>query len=67
MAWPEVVWPEDWPRYKQCNVSCDMLEGPCLCGAWHGSGEFQLIAGKLHRYGKPTCSESWEKDGEGVS
>lgn len=35
-------WPEDWPPYHQYgrNIACDMLVGPCACGAWHGAGEF---------------------------
>ncbi len=31
--------------------------GPCLCGAWHGSGEFQLRNGILYRYGERVNSE----------
>lgn len=29
--------PEDWPerRYNACNEPCDMLVGPCCCGATH--------------------------------
>lgn len=51
-------WPEDWPWYKQsCFLSfdkkCDMVIGFCSCGAAHFEGEFQIIDGKLYRYGKP--------------
>lgn len=62
-----VSWPRDWPRYKQdCFASykdsCDMLRGPCRCGAWHQLGEFQMKKGRLYRhkglvpavYGLPT-------------
>ena len=30
-------WPDDWLdyRYNACNDPCDMLIGPCACGAWH--------------------------------
>lgn len=38
-----VPWPEDWPVYRQSSESCDMLVGPCCCGAWHQPGEFELI------------------------
>lgn len=38
-------WPADWPKYyNACNDPCDMLEGPCACGATHILGEF-----KFHR------------------
>ena len=53
----DVPWPRDWPWYKQaCYGSwesrCDMLVGPCRCGAWHEPGEFEYRAGVLYRYGK---------------
>ena len=35
-----VPWPKDWPPYG--NEPCDMLVGPCSCGAWHIKGEFIL-------------------------
>lgn len=52
-----VGWPSDWPVYKQsCFGSfddrCDMLVGPCACGASHQSGEFELKSDGLYRYGK---------------
>jgi len=52
------VWPKDWPQYKQvCFGSfedrCDMLVGPCACGAWHEKDEFELKAGTLYRYNEP--------------
>ncbi len=29
-------WPEDWERvYNSCTEPCDMLIGPCACGASH--------------------------------
>lgn len=47
-----VPWPEDWPKYQQsASGFCDMLIGPCICGAWHESGEFQLKDHKLYRLG----------------
>ncbi|MHB8108286.1 MAG: hypothetical protein ACYDH4_12820 [Candidatus Cryosericum sp.] len=32
-----VLWPEDWldRHYNASNEPCDMLVGPCSCGAWH--------------------------------
>lgn len=35
-------WPKDWPPYFHRNEPCDMLVGPCSCGAWHTPGEFTL-------------------------
>jgi hypothetical protein len=33
-------YPQDWPsRYNACNEPCDMLIGPCACGAWHTEDE----------------------------
>lgn len=53
------AWPEDWPWYKQmCFGSwddrCDMLVGPCACGAWHQEGEFEWDEKRqvLYRYGE---------------
>lgn len=34
------VWPDDWPRHYNSNEPCDMLVGPCCCGAWHQEGDF---------------------------
>jgi len=53
---PMVPWPNNWPRYKQAcfssfQNSCDMLVGPCACGAWHQQGEFELKGNEIHRYG----------------
>jgi hypothetical protein len=32
-----VAWPDDWTLrcYNACSEPCDMLIGPCSCGAWH--------------------------------
>jgi len=51
-------WPVDWPRYKQSSELCDMLEGPCSCGAQHQPGEFELVEGALYRYGGPVSSSA---------
>ncbi len=46
-------WPDDWPEYyNACNEPCDMLIGPCCCGAWHQPHEFQIIDDKLYRDGE---------------
>lgn len=30
------MWIDGWPRrYNACTEPCDMLVGPCCCGAWH--------------------------------
>jgi hypothetical protein len=36
-----VPWPEDWTdRHFNANAEpCDMLAGPCVCGAWHDQTE----------------------------
>ena len=36
-----VPWPENWTdRHFNANVEpCDMLAGPCACGAWHDETE----------------------------
>lgn len=52
-----VGWPKHWPRYRQACYSseddyCDVLEGPCKCGAWHKKDEFELKDDGLYRYGK---------------
>lgn len=56
-----VGWPDNWPWFKQaCYVSftdrCDMLVGPCSCGASHFTDEFKYLDGTLYRYGIP-CRE----------
>lgn len=56
-------WPSDWPQYKQaCFLSwdkaCDMLIGPCSCGASHQDGEFEYKNNILYRYGKPVNTKS---------
>lgn len=34
-------WPKDWPlNYNGNSTPCDMVIGPCACGAWHNDGEF---------------------------
>lgn len=40
-------WPSSWPLYLNGNDFCDMLIGPCACGAWHIKGEFSMRDGKI--------------------
>lgn len=51
-----VPWPETWPLFRHATASfenaCDVLVGPCLCGASHGVGEFEYRDGQLYRFGK---------------
>lgn len=46
-----IAWPKDWPKfYNGVSDACDMLVGPCACGAWHFPGEFRAsVAGGLWR------------------
>lgn len=36
-----VGYPEHWPVYRNPSVICDMLQGPCACGAWHTLDEWK--------------------------
>ena len=52
-----IPWPKTWPKYKQTCFSnwddaCDLVVGPCVCGAWHQKGEFTFRKGVLRRYGE---------------
>jgi len=57
-------WPDDWPKYKQHHASsaCDMVIGPCRCGAWHEPGEFELVDGHLHRYSTREAAEAAKEE-----
>jgi hypothetical protein len=38
---PLICYPVDWPkRFNGNNEPCDMLQGPCCCGAWHNLSEW---------------------------
>lgn len=51
------VWPADWPRFHNAsNEPCDMLLGPCCCGAWHSAGEFEVRDDRLFRDGRPVAT-----------
>jgi hypothetical protein len=39
-------YPEHWPRYVNgTGEPCDMLQGPCCCGAWHELSEWTIDVG----------------------
>lgn len=35
-------WPKEWTTryYNGSNEPCDLLIGPCACGAWHGPDDW---------------------------
>lgn len=40
-----VCWPEDWTdRRYNSQEPCDVLVGPCSCGAWHDENEDWVVA-----------------------
>lgn len=42
-------WPSHWPKQNNaCTDTCDMLCGPCACGAWHQLEEFPEL---IEQYG----------------
>ena len=37
-------YPDHWPkRYNACSEPCDVIDGPCCCGAWHSVFDFQAM------------------------
>jgi len=43
--------PDHWPnRYNACTDPCDMIKGPCVCGAWHNLEEEWVKFGMV-KYG----------------
>ena len=50
-----MVMPESWigQVYNACTDPCDMLYGPCVCGAWHHLDEWIITRKKL-------TSEGWK-------
>lgn len=41
-----IGYPDDMPpRYNACAQPCDMLRGPCACGAWHEPQDFTEVPG----------------------
>jgi len=47
-----VLWPKDWPKYRNGDEFCDTLVGHCSCGAYHTRGEFACIGGTLYHHNK---------------
>lgn len=39
VPWPDALLPKN---YNGSRVPCDMIIGPCCCGAWHYEGEFDF-------------------------
>lgn len=39
--------PHDINLWNACNERCDMADGPCACGAWHGLSDWRHRASKL--------------------
>jgi hypothetical protein len=45
-----VPWPDDWEdRHYNAKEPCDMLIGPCSCGAWHREDE-EWVKQKLQEH-----------------
>lgn len=41
-----VAVPKHWPaRHNACTDPCDMLQGPCACGAYHSLDEDWVLTG----------------------
>lgn len=47
-----IVYPDHWPKrhYNSCSKPCDVIDGPCVCGAWHCEDE-TWIKSYVSRYG----------------
>jgi hypothetical protein len=42
-----ICYPSDWPKHFNANTEpCDMLQGPCCCGAWHDLNEWGKLLGE---------------------
>jgi hypothetical protein len=43
-----IVMPVEVDYHNACNERCDVIAGPCACGAWHSVGEWdrRTIDGK---------------------
>jgi len=37
-----IEYPSHWPIYMNGYIECDMLQGPCRCGAWHDLNEWEI-------------------------
>jgi len=68
---PLLPMPEEWIGmiYNASNDPCDMLYGPCACGAWHSLDEWIIKRKKLTLEGwvDPDCTGEQPDAGEKVS
>lgn len=49
-------------RYNASTDPCDMLEGPCACGAWHkGMSDAELEAAWVAKFNKGCDAETAQK------
>jgi len=40
-----LAYPHHWPPYRNGGGElCDMLQGPCACGAWHQLNEWEVTS-----------------------
>ena len=39
-------YPDWWPPYYNGQYKCDVLQGPCSCGAWHSLTEWAIDTSK---------------------
>jgi len=45
--------PEFIEIYNACSERCDMLVGPCCCGAWHSEDEaIKILLDRLRKYNR---------------
>jgi hypothetical protein len=45
-------YPDHWPkRYNVCSDPCDLISGPCCCGAWHDAEEEEWIKSVIVSHG----------------
>lgn len=44
------TYPTHWPKYYNSNEPCDMIYGPCCCGATHSLGE-EWVQKYIKEYG----------------
>ncbi len=42
-----ILYPEHWPPHHNGGERCDMIDGPCACGAWHHLTEKWVAAGMV--------------------
>ncbi len=48
-----IEYPSHWdPHYNGHREPCDMIEGPCCCGAWHSIDE-DWVKDLVNKYGLP--------------